>query len=315
MHRFILGTLLATLGSLALFGPAEASAGGEEGQVLTWRGCGVSKKAFMAHAAEVYERETGVKLKLSSGGATLGIHAAGEGAADFGGTCRHCLVEGEEVEMPLVLTLVAWDALAVVTHPSNPVKDISVAQLRDVLAGKITNWSELGGKDLAILVVGREGKISGVGHMLRELILGDVDFEFGPRFVRFAGSSPVEQLVEKSPSAIAVSGVSSARLRKLQLLKLDGAEPSAEAIAKGIYPYYRPLYLAHAPKLSGAAQAFRDWLIAEGGQKAVAEMGTVTLEQGLELVGTFKAFGDKTRIANLPALQARLEAKRKREAR
>ena len=67
-------------------GPRGAPLEQDPQRVITWRGCGISKKAFMAHAAEVYEQRTGVRVELSGGGAALGIQAAGEGAADFGGT-------------------------------------------------------------------------------------------------------------------------------------------------------------------------------------------------------------------------------------
>lgn len=267
----------------------------------------------MAHAAKVYEAKTGVKVQLLGGGATLGIQAVGEGAADFGGTCRHCIATADDGELPLALTLVAWDALTVIVHPSNPVDELTVGQLRGVLEGKVTNWKELGGEDRPILVVARKGKTSGVGYMLRELILGEADFEFGPRTLRLESSGPVEKLVERSPGAIAISGVSSARLRALKLLRLGGVEPTQEQIAKGKYPYYRPLYIAHAPNLEGPAADFRMWLLGPRGQAAVAEMGTVTLEAGLGLVGSFKAFGDRSRITNLASLEARLADRRHAE--
>ncbi len=280
---------------------------------LTWRGCGISKKAFMAEVAVAYERQAGVSITLSGGGATLGIQAAGEGGADFGGTCRHCLVSENEDKLPLALTLVAWDALAVIAHPSNPVDGVTVEQLEGVLTQSTTNWKELGGPDMPIILVVRKGKTSGVGAMLREQVLGDPDFEFGPRAVRLQSSGPVEKLVESVEGAIAVTGISSARRRAVKALALDGARPDARRIASGAYPYSRPLYIAHAPKLEGETAAFRKWLLGPEGQAVVASAGTVNLQQGLRLMGIFKAFGDTSQITNFEALSARWKELAKRE--
>jgi phosphate transport system substrate-binding protein len=290
---------------LALFGAFDGTVVEEPTEVLTWRGCGISKKAFMSDAAQAYEAETGVEIRLTGGGATLGIQAAGEGGSDFGGTCRHCLPSMQEDALPLALTLVAWDALAVITHPSNPVDGITVEQLKGVLTQSIQNWSELGGPDLPIVVVARKGKTSGVGAMLRELVLGDPDFEFGPRVLRLQSSGPVDELVEGVEAAIAVTGISSGRKRAVKALKLDGVAPDAKDIASGKYPYYRPLYLAHAPVLGDRATHFRDWLLGPPGQAIVEKAGTVNLESGLGLMGSFKAFGDTQQITNYQDLQAR----------
>lgn len=290
--------VLATLLTLSA-----TSASGGRREALSWRGCGISKKAFMAHCAEIYTESTGVEIRLTGGGATLGIQAAGEQAADFGGTCRHCLPS--EGELNLEMTLVAWDALAVIVHPSNSVRGITKEQLSAVLKQEITNWKELGGADLPIVVVARKGKTSGVGRMLRLLILADPEFEFGSRALRLESSGPVEKLVERCPGAIAVTGVSSSRLRSVQHLELDGHAPTAEQIATGRYPYFRPLYLAHQPNLSPAAQEFRNWLIGERGQQAVANQGTVNLEVGLLLMKRYAHFEAAERITNYEDLMRR----------
>jgi len=296
---------LLFVASILLLGTGRLSAAEDDQRVLTWRGCGISKKAFMEHAAQVYQQETGVIVSLSGGGATLGIQAAAEGGADFGGTCRHCLEVEGECEMPLALTLVAWDALAVIAHPSNPVDGITVDQLKRVLTQQVTNWNELGGPDLPIVVVARKGKTSGVGAMLREQILNDSEFEFGPRVLRLQSSGPVEELVESVPGALAVTGISSARRRSVKALALDGAVPDAKQIASGRYPYYRPLYLAHAPELTGEQALFRNWLLGACGQAAVADAGTVNLAAGLRLMGSFRAFGAVEQITNHDALMKR----------
>ncbi|MEJ2117116.1 MAG: substrate-binding domain-containing protein, partial [Alphaproteobacteria bacterium] len=201
-----------------------------ETQTLKWVGCGIIKKAFMAAMAEAYEKKTGTKIKLEGGGATRGIRDVSAGTADIGGSCRHKILAPEEANSKLVP--VGWDGIVVITHPSNPVKNITKDQLKGILVGKITNWKELGGPDLPIQLTAREGKISGVGRMIRELAFFDPETEFSKDAKVLKSSGPVEKFVEANPGAVAVTGISSGRKRKVNFLSLDGIEPSYENISK-----------------------------------------------------------------------------------
>ena len=109
---------------------------------MVWAGCGISKKAFMAELAKAYQKKTGIKVVLNGGGATKGIRDATAGRIDIGGACRP-IIENDPEERNAYQVPVAWDALAVIVHPSNPVKSITFKQLQDVYLGKITNWKEL----------------------------------------------------------------------------------------------------------------------------------------------------------------------------
>ncbi len=269
---------------------------------LVWRGCGVSKKAFMEKCAVEYERQTGVKIKLSGGGAQLGIETAAAGGADLGGTCRACLSKLKEDELGIKLAVVAWDALTVIVHADNPVEDISREQLRDVLQQKLTNWKQLGGNDEEIIVTVRRGKTSGVGYSVRALILEDPEADFGATAVRLNSSGPLEQLVEKQHRAIGVTGISSARKRDVKTLSIDGQLPEPDKIAAGDYPYYRPLYIAYRPGINDQAQRFVDWLLSDAGQAVIEEQNTVTLRQGAELTRSYRHFGDISQISNYESL-------------
>ncbi|MCU7858964.1 MAG: substrate-binding domain-containing protein, partial [Candidatus Thiodiazotropha sp. (ex Lucinoma kastoroae)] len=121
----------------------------------------------MADLAAAYELETGISINISGGGATKGIRAITARQADIGGACRYTLKRNRE-EAGASMIPVAWDALVVVVHNSNPLDSISLPQLRDLYLGNITNWSQLGGKDQPLELLIREGKISGVGYTLRK---------------------------------------------------------------------------------------------------------------------------------------------------
>jgi len=269
---------------------------------LRWTGCGITRKAFMGEAAKAYQKKTGIRIRLSGGGATKGIRFAAKGASELGGTCRACLPKLSSVEGQAQLTVVAWDALVPVVHKSNKLDSLSSAQLKDILLGKTLNWKELGGPDLPIELVIRKGRTSGVGYMARLLLFNRADVVFRKDAIRLHSSGPVEKRVELNPGAIAISGISSAKRRSFKILKLDGQAAVPATIAAGRYPLFRPLYIATKGAPAGPAKGFLDWLLSTEGQEIVAQCGTVTLAQGKALKALFKHWGDKTNIVNFTTL-------------
>ena len=230
---------------------AEASAS----NAYRWGGCGITKEAFMSSLAKAYAKETGIKIDIQGGGATKGIREVSQLSADMGGACRYVL-ENHPLEDQAKMVPMAWDALVVITHKDNPVDSISLDQLKAVYSGQITSWQVLGGNDLPVRLFVRDGKISGVGRTLRELVFRDAGFEFEAAEMSFPSSGPLEQAVEKELNAIAVTGISSARKRDVKILRLNGLEPSYENIKNGNYLLYRPLYLV----LNAGSDNYRELL-------------------------------------------------------
>jgi phosphate transport system substrate-binding protein len=257
-----------------------------EATTLKWVGCGIIKKAFMAAMSKAYEKKTGTKIVLDGGGATRGIRDVSAGKADIGGSCRHKILAPEEANSKLVP--VGWDGIVVITHPTNTVKDITKEQLKSLLDGKITNWKELGGADLPIQLSVREGKISGVGRMIRELLFFDPEKDFRKDAKVLKSSGPVEEFVEATPGAVAVTGISSGRKRKVNFLKLEGIEPSYENISKGTYPLHRPLYVVINKNPSPEVIKFIGFATGPEGQEVVKGEGTVTLKDGNALWASYR---------------------------
>jgi phosphate transport system substrate-binding protein len=133
--------------------------------------------------------------------------------------------------------------------------------------------------------------------------MGDPDADYGKAVVRLNSSGPVEKFVEKTPGAIAISGISSAKRRRLKLLEIDGQAPTVGAISSGAYPYYRPLYIAFKPGGSDRADDFVTWLLSEKGQTIIAEQGTVTLAEGTLLAKRYGHYRNTSLIINFDALQ------------
>lgn len=251
---------------------------------LSWVGCGITRNAFMADLAAAYKDETGIDITIAGGGATKGIRAVTSKQADIGGACRFKLDASLE-EASAHMVPVAWDALVVVVHKSNPVDSISLVKLRELYLGKISNWSELGGPDQPVELLIREGKISGVGYTLREHLFEDTEVEFVSDHL-FPSSGPLEKTVEKNPNAIAVTGIASAHKRDFKILKLEGMDPNFENIRTGNYLLYRPLYMVQNKRSANSQESdsFIQFALGPKGRNIIRENKVVPYFDGMLLL-------------------------------
>lgn len=264
--------------------------GKTEDNTLVWAGCGVTKKAFMAELAAAYEKKTGVHIKLEGGGATRGIQQASAMTIDLGGSCRMPIPEYNELELHAKMYPVAWDALVVITHPQNPVKALTTEQVKGIYLGSIRNWQQLGGPNRPIKLYARSGKYSGVGYALRQYLFQDIRVDFN-HATQVPSSGPLEKAVESDIDAIGITGVSSARKRNVQILSLDGHEPSFENVKSGNYGLYRPLYLVTGPSPSKQAMDFVEFAMSREGADIIRANGTVPYRDGLHLMSKSIIYG------------------------
>lgn len=281
MQRVIMSMLAAAL-SAAPISPSTAQT-----DTLTWVGCGISKTGFMAEMAEAYYRKTGINIVIQGGGATKGIRMVSAGEADLGGSCRDVITHPIMIspiseERWARMNPVAWDALAVIVHKDNVVTDISLEQVRDLLKGRISNWTELGGADAPVEVYVRDGKISGVGRTIRELVFSNYNEEFVATHV-MPSTGPLEQAIEKNPNGIGITGISSARRRDVGILRLDGVAPTYDRIRDGGYGLYRPLYLVTPMKVDIKPEIadFLAFVRSEDGKEVMRKVGTVPHEDAI----------------------------------
>jgi phosphate transport system substrate-binding protein len=277
MFKLLNGLFLLSFFGLSFIGSAQAQ------ETIKWTGCGISKKAFMTELAKAYTKKSGIKIKLSGGGATKGIRQAANGTVHIGGACRVTLRNSPE-ERDAFQIPVAWDALVVFVNKNNPVNNITFRQLHQVYLGEITNWKQLGGNDAPIDLYVRRGKLSGVGRTLRELVFANYNQEFKSSYV-VKSSGPVEKGVLKNKNGIGISGYSSAKKRDLKLLKLDGKAPNYENIKNGSYALYRPLYLVI--KRNNKTSLVRDFIkyaVSREGQDIIRAQGTVPYAEAVHLV-------------------------------
>ena len=282
MPRFLFLLILPI--TLSLF-TSNATAIEQQGTSLLWAGCGITKKAFMAELAKAYEKKTGIKVNLKGGGATKGIRNAAKGAIDIGGACRP-IIEGHAEERTAYQVPVAWDALVVIVHPKNPVESISVSDLKNIYLGNLKNWKDIGGWDKPIELYIRRGKVSGVGRTLRELVFANFDQTFpGAKHV-VRSSGPLEKGIQQNQLGIGTTGISSAKRRKVKILKLNGKLPSYENIKSGAYVLYRPLYLVTKGRASADKKVkdFITFAISREGREVIKRAGSVPYSEAMGLV-------------------------------
>jgi phosphate transport system substrate-binding protein len=173
--------------------------------------------------------------------------------------------------------VVALDGLVIVVHPSNPVAELTVEQIHDIYAGKITNWSALGGPDREIVVISRDTN-SGTYETFEKLVMKKDKMAEGVEYVGSNGGA--RQRVQSTPAAIAYIGLGFVD-NTVKPLKVNGVLPSLRSIASGEYAIARPLFMFTNgyPKLGSHLYKFVTLYLSEKGQEIVEEIGFIPMTQ------------------------------------
>lgn len=172
-----------------------------------------------------------------------------------------------------VAHVVAMDGVCVVVHPSNPVKELSIAQIRKIYTGQITNWKELGGADKEIVPISRDTS-SGTYETFKKLVMKKQKLTKGVEYVNY--NPHAHKRVMTTEGAIGYVGLGFVD-KKVRALIIDGVKPSRGTIASGKYAISRPLFLFTNgyPKLGSMAHAFCTFHLTEKGQEIIEAKGFV----------------------------------------
>lgn len=245
---------------------------------ITGSGCSVSNLGYLTELARDYEKLTGEKVLVRGGGSATGIDDLRTGRVDFAAACRHKLEDDPE---NIEFIQVAWDALVAIVHKSNPVSNISPADIRAIYAGKITNWKQLKGADKTIkLFISKPPKrhgLSGVESSGNELIFQSNQPSDIPDAVYLASTGIVEQMVEKTAEGFAIAGFSSSRKRDVKILKLNGVYPDKQSISTGKYPFKRPLFILLPENPRPEVKKFINFALSKKGQELISSYGAISL--------------------------------------
>jgi len=202
-------------------------------------------------------------IEVQSMGTGAGMTAAIEGVADIGLASRN--LNADELTTLDFITF-AIDGLAVITHESNPVSDISFDDIRGIFLGEITNWAEVGGNDAEIIVVSRE---SGSGARGGFESMADIADEVAYSLIG-TGSNGVLTSVEQNVNAIGYVTYGLIAGRGVSAVSVDGIPFSGAAAADGTYPFAIGFHMAF--QLAGVneqTQTFLDWVMSPAGQAVV----------------------------------------------
>ena len=252
---------------------------------LKWVGCDSWSPGLAGALAEAFAQQTAVQAAPQGGDSTRGIREVASGAADVGCSARHKVPSPEERNAKLVP--VGWDALVVITHPSNPVDRISERDLQSLLEGKITQWSALGGPDRPIELLVREDPNAAADLLLREILFKDAKHEVSKAAKRMATAAEIEAAVAKNPNAVAVTLFSRTAAAQVNSLRLGGATASYEAIASGEYALILPFYVV-VPKRQGDTTKELIKFVKGTGQEIIKSQGSVTMNDGKELFARYQ---------------------------
>ena len=203
-------------------------------------------------------------------GSGSGIQAVQEGRCDIGLSSR--ALKDAEKEAGLTETVLAYDGIAMIVNPANPVEDLSLEQIADIYTGKITNWSEVGGNDSQIVLIGREAGSGTRGGF--EEIVGVVDACQYRQELSSTGD--VITTVAQNPDAIGYASLAAVK-DTVKALKVAGVTPTEATVKDGTYTIQRPFVLATktGEKLNDVAQAFFDYVTSADAGEIITAAGAV----------------------------------------
>ena len=231
-------------------------------------------KAF----AEYYmSQNKGVNITVSESGSGNGAKALINKACDVADMSR--FMKDEEFKAAVgngvlpVAQVVAVDGIAVVVHPSNPLKGLTVAQVRDIYTGKIGNWSEVGGPDVKIVKISRDTN-SGTYETFESLVLSKHKVSPDAEYVNSNGQ--MRARVQSTAAAIGYVGLGFVD-RTVKALDVNEIAATRDTVASGKYPIARPLFMFTNgyPKMGTYLNAFVSFYLSKKGQEIVEETGFI----------------------------------------
>jgi phosphate transport system substrate-binding protein len=231
-------------------------------------------KAF----AEYYmSQNKGVNITVSESGSGNGAKALINKACDVADMSR--FMKDEEFKAAVatgvlpVAQVVAVDGIAVVVHPSNPLKGLTVPQIRDIYTGKVGNWSELGGPDVKIVKISRDTN-SGTYETFESLVLNKHKVSPDAEYVNSNGQ--MRARVQSTAAAIGYVGLGFVD-HTVKALDVNDIAASRDTVASGKYPVARPLFMFTNgyPKMGSHLNAFVSFFLTKKGQEIVEETGFI----------------------------------------
>ncbi len=259
----IIATIVLVMGTVTACGSAETTK-----SVATDGSTSMNK--VIGSLGEAFEAEKGIAVTYNATGSGAGIQAVLEDRCDIGLSSRD--LKEEEKDKGLTGTVLAYDGIAIVVHPDNPISDLNVETIAKIYTGEITNWKEIGGDDSEIVLIGREA-----GSGTRDGFESITDTEDKCVYRQeLTSTGDVITTVGSNPGAIGYASLASVK-ESVKALTVDGVVASEETIKDGSYVVQRPFVLVTKQEkpLSESAQAFFDYMTSSDANEVISSAGVV----------------------------------------
>ena len=262
--------ILSMMMTLLLILPVMTGCSSEGSKSVTTDGS-TSMQKVIGGLGEAFQSETGISFTYNPTGSGSGIQAVSEGRCDIGLSSRE--LKEEEKNSGLVGTVLAYDGIALIVNTENKVVDLTLEQIAKIYTGEIKNWSEIGGNDQEIVLIGRE---AGSGTRDGFEAITDTEDKCVYR-QQLTSTGDVITAVSQNPGAIGYASLASIK-DTVKVVRVDGVTPSEETIKNGSYVVQRPFLLVTSSKteLSESAQKFFDYITSEQAKSIISNAGVVS---------------------------------------
>jgi phosphate transport system substrate-binding protein len=221
-----------------------------------------------------------VEITVQGGGTGVGVKSAGEGTVDIGTASRELKQEEKDTYKDLTAYTIAKDGIAMIVNPGVKVDGLTKAQVRDIFAGTIVNWKDVGGPDKPIIVVSRE-EGSGTRDAFQTMVMGT---DAAGNAVPIVGTAILQNSNGAIRTTVAETPFSIAYLSfgyldsSVKTLAIDGVAATEANALNGTYPVVRPLLLLTKGEAAGLAKAWIDYILSPAGQQIVTEQGYLAIK-------------------------------------
>jgi phosphate transport system substrate-binding protein len=275
MKRILSSAMAAALTTVAMLGLTATSFAGD----LPVKGS-TTVQPIMQKAVEAFmAKNKGISVSISASGSGDGAKALIDGSTPLAMLSREMkeseLKQAKEKGVTPKQIVIGYDCLTPIVHPSNTVKNLTMAQLKDIYTGKITDWKAVGGAPGPISVVSRDSS-SGTFEYWNEHVLKKE--RVFARAQMQASSGAVAQTVSKQKSAIGYVGLAYTKNPAIKVVSVDGVPGSVENTLNGTYPISRGLYLYTSGEPTGDVAKLVNFILSDAGQKIVADVEYVPLK-------------------------------------
>lgn len=253
--------------------------------VASFTGCGTTQEETIQSVAtdgstsmskvigalgEAFEADTKIPVTYNATGSGSGIEAVMEGRCDIGLSSR--ALKDAEKEKGLERTILAFDGIAVIVNPRNTIEDLDVETIGKIYTGEITNWAEVGGADMEIVLIGREAG-SGTRDGFEEITKTKDKCLYRQELT---STGDVITAVATNENAIGYASLASVK-DSVKAVKVNGVTPSEATVKDGSYPIQRPfVFVTKADtQLSDSAQKFFDWATSADAADIISRAGVV----------------------------------------